>query len=289
MFLYTTYIGDILGHTPNYKKLGQWVVVTGATDGIGKAYAIEFARRGMDIVLMSRTMSKLETLADHIRETYKVAVKCIQMNFVDDSSKYHDIHKVLSNMDIAVLVNNVGMNYEHPEYFVEINNDNFEEQILHCNCLSVTMMMKIILPGMISKKKGVILNMSSFAASIPGPLLAQYSATKTYVSKLSEALQAEVDKTGVIIQNIEPAFVCSNMSKMTRPRLFVPSAEQFVKAQLKTVSLQKNTYGYPSHKIQGAVSSLGISLVPSVFIYYYFKRMLGVRARSMKRKVAKTD
>ena len=70
------------------------------------------------------------------------------------------------------------------------------------------------------------------------------------MAQLSSGLATEVRSKGVIIQSTTPAFVCSNMSKYKSPRLFVPSAEQFVRAQLRTVGLKTETFGCPSHEIQ---------------------------------------
>ncbi|XP_037093381.1 very-long-chain 3-oxoacyl-CoA reductase-B-like [Pollicipes pollicipes] len=289
-FVYTSFLGDMLGHTPDYKKLGDWAVITGATDGIGKAYAFEFARRGLNVLLISRTMAKLEQTAKEIEAKHGVQTRAVSMDFTRDLSAYEPIRTALGSLDVAVLVNNVGMNYEHPEFFVEIPDDRFTQDILNCNALSMTAMTRLVLPHMLAKKKGVIINLSSFSAVMPTALLTQYSATKAYVSQLSSGLQTEVREHGVIVQSTTPAFICSKMSKFTTPRLFVPSADQFVRAQLKTVGLETETFGCMSHKIQGMAAGLANRHLPeSVMSKYYFDRMLGVRARAIKRKARKQE
>jgi len=284
-FVYTSFLGDVLGHTPNYKKLGDWAVITGATDGIGKAYAMEFARRGLNVVLISRTMSKLEQTAKEIESKHGVQTRVLAMDFTRDLAAYQGIRAGLEGLDVAVLVNNVGMNYDHPEFFTEIPDDKFSQDIINCNSLSVTLMTRIVLPHMVAKRKGVIINLSSFSALMPTALLVQYSATKAYVSQLSSGLATEVRAKGVIVQSTTPAFVCSNMSKYKSPRLFVPSAQQFVRSQLRTVGLETETFGSISHSIQGFVAGLGNHYLPeSLMSNYYFDRMVGVRSRALKRK-----
>ena len=280
----------MLGHTPNYKKLGKWAVITGATDGIGKAYAMRFAKLGLDVLLISRTQAKLDLVAKEIEEKYGVKTKTIAMDFTKGLSAYGPIKQGLEGLDIAVLINNVGMNYDHPEFFTEIPEDKFTEDILNCNALSTTIMTRFVLPQMLDKKKGVIINISSFSAVMPTALLTQYSATKAYVAQLSSGLATEVRSRGVIIQSTTPAFICSKMSKFTSPRLFVPSAEQFVRAQLRTVGLETQTFGCPSHQIQGMAAGFGNRNLPeSVMVKYYFDRMLGVRSRALKRKARKQE
>lgn len=82
-------------------------------------------------------------------------------------------------MEIGVLVNNVGISYTNPEYFLSIQeSEQFMNDIVRCNILSVTNMCRIVMPGMIERNKGVIINISSMAATIPNPMLTIYSATK---------------------------------------------------------------------------------------------------------------
>ena len=101
----------------NLKKYGSWAVVTGCTDGIGKAYAEHLAKRGLNIVLISRTLEKLQEQAKFITDKYKVETKVIAVDFTEQTSIYTTIRNELGDLDIGVLVNNVGMSYKYPEFF----------------------------------------------------------------------------------------------------------------------------------------------------------------------------
>lgn len=101
------------------QQFGAWGVVTGATDGIGKALAVELARKGMNVVLMSRTQKRLEEVRDEIVAKYpkvQVEVLAVDFNNIDDPSERAAISKLLTRLgDIGVLFNNVGVSYDFPQ------------------------------------------------------------------------------------------------------------------------------------------------------------------------------
>uniref|UniRef100_A0A2I3TQP2 17beta-estradiol 17-dehydrogenase n=1 Tax=Pan troglodytes TaxID=9598 RepID=A0A2I3TQP2_PANTR len=90
------------------QSMGQWAVITGAGDGIGKAYSFELAKRGLNVVLISRTLEKLEAIATEIERTTGRSVKIIQADFTKDDI-YEHIKEKLAGLEIGILVNNVGM------------------------------------------------------------------------------------------------------------------------------------------------------------------------------------
>ncbi|XP_077864262.1 very-long-chain 3-oxoacyl-CoA reductase-B-like [Saccoglossus kowalevskii] len=169
-----------LGLSTDLRGLGNWAVVTGATDGIGKAYAEQLAEKGLNIVLLSRTLAKLENVAQEIESRYNVTTKVLQVDFTGGPEIYKHIAELLNNLDIGVLVNNVGTNHSNPEYFTNSPNK-FIPDILNVNILACTMMTKIVLPQMVKRRKGVIINISSAAGLNPLPLLLIYSSTKAFM------------------------------------------------------------------------------------------------------------
>lgn len=170
----------------NLKKYGSWAVVTGCTDGIGKSYAEALAKRGLNIVLISRTLSKLEVQAKELEEKFSIHTKVIAADFTEQSSIYESIKKELSELPIAVLINNVGMGFKCPDYSEAILADEkFTNDMINCNITSVTKMTGIVLPGMAQRKGGVIVNISSASGRIPTPFLSLYSASKAYMDFFS--------------------------------------------------------------------------------------------------------
>jgi len=240
----------VLTSTFNFKKIGDWAVVTGATDGIGLAYVKALAKQGQNIVLVSRTMEKLEKVAREVENKYNVETKCVEADF-SRRDIYENIGKQLEGLNVSVLVNNVGMSYEHPMLFNNLPSHNFMDKMLDVNVTSAVNMCRVVIPHFIGKKKGVVLNISSASACRPTPLLALYSAAKNFVDTFSKCLSWEYSQAGIIVQSVTPFFVVSKLSKMKRPSLFVPTPENFVASQLKTVGKATATYGYLPHAVQG--------------------------------------
>uniref|UniRef100_A0A8C3WSC4 17beta-estradiol 17-dehydrogenase n=1 Tax=Catagonus wagneri TaxID=51154 RepID=A0A8C3WSC4_9CETA len=182
------------------KSMGQWAVITGAGDGIGKAYSFELARQGLNVVLISRTLEKLQTIAAEIEWTIGSRVKIIQADFTKDDI-YEYIKEKLKGLEIGILVNNVGMLPNLlPSHFLNTS-DNIQG-VIHCNITSVVKMTQLILKHMESRQKGLILNISTGVARFPWPLYTMYSSSKAFVCTFSKALQAEYKSKGIIIQAI---------------------------------------------------------------------------------------
>ena len=132
------------------------------------------------------------------------------------------------DLDIGILVNNVGMSYEHPQEFLELTST-YVDNLINLNIVSLNAMTRIVLPQMVERKKGAVINISSFSAAIPTPLLSVYSASKSYVDLLSQGMAKEYSSKGITVQCVLPNMVVSNLSKIRRPSLMVPTPNAFVR------------------------------------------------------------
>lgn len=167
--------------SPWLRAQGTWAVVTGATSGIGKAYAHELARRGLDVVLISRNLSKLELEAKEIERLHGRRTRVIQADFTGGLQIYGDIEAQLQGLEVGVLVNNVAMTYGRGVLRKLLDCENpakITADMVNCNVLSVVQMTRIVLPQMVSRRRGVIINLSSVASLRSIPLLATYAASK---------------------------------------------------------------------------------------------------------------
>ncbi|XP_015257025.1 PREDICTED: very-long-chain 3-oxoacyl-CoA reductase-like [Cyprinodon variegatus] len=240
------------------RTYGQWAVVTGATSGIGKAYASELARRGLDVVLVGRSDVKLQMVAKEIRNEYGRKTHTIQVDFTEGGGIYSSIAKELQGLQIGILVNNVGMTCtDHFAYFLETPDAEQKiTQIINCNMLSVPQMTRLVLPGMVDRGKGLIINISSEAGVRPHPLLALYSATKIFVTYFSQCLHAEYKSMGITVQCVAPLMVSTNMTQNMQVNCLVKSAAGFAYKAVNTIGHSSYTSGCLSHALQSAALSL---------------------------------
>lgn len=270
-----------LAHAPGVgPELGEWAVVTGSTDGIGKSYAEELAKCGMKVVLISRSQDKLNQVSSEIREKFKVETKTIAVDFASEDI-YDKIKTSLAGLKIGVLVNNVGVAYEYPEYFLEIPDlDSTIKKMLNINILSVCKMTRLVLPGMVERSKGVILNISSASGMFPVPLLTIYSATKAFVDFFSQCIHEEYKSKGIFVQSVLPFYVATKLAKIRKTSLYVPSSEAYVKSAMKTVGLKPRTNGYPIHSLMGTLISM---LPPWLYLKLGMSMVKSTRARYLKK------
>lgn len=170
------------------KEYGSWAIVTGSTDGIGKAIAFELASKGLNLVLVGRNPSKLETISNEIREKFgeQVGIKEIVIDLGKSSGKEtaNAIEAGIQGLDVGILVNNAGVGYPYPRYFHEVDLE-LMETIIKVNMEAATWVLKAVIPIMLKKNKGAIVNIGSGSTMfIPSyPLNTIYAASKAYVYK----------------------------------------------------------------------------------------------------------
>ncbi|XP_062534343.1 very-long-chain 3-oxoacyl-CoA reductase [Armigeres subalbatus] len=290
-WIYENLLGPkLFGSGVKLREMGSWALVTGATDGIGKAYAKALAKKGLNVVLVSRTLSKLEDVAKEIESESKVQTKVITADFTAGPEIYESIAKQTSGLEIGVLVNNVGMSYSNPERFLEIpDQEKVVANLVTCNIFSVTRMCGLYLPGMVERRKGVVINISSLSAVIPTPMLTIYAASKAFVDKFSDDLGTEYAKHGILVQSVLPGPVATNMSKIRRSTWMACSPKTFVSNALNTLGTASHTTGYYPHSLlQLGIDMLGL-ISPTVSRKITLKTMENIRARAVKRAANKGE
>ncbi|XP_050529329.1 very-long-chain 3-oxoacyl-CoA reductase-like [Daktulosphaira vitifoliae] len=257
-------ISYIISSLVNFKKSGNWAVITGATDGIGKSYAEQLAEKGMDVILISRNKSKLETQANEIKSKYNVNTKIIEMDFTESNIEIYKtcLEKELKDMSIGVLVNNVGMSYS-PNYFLKhYKNNPLYQNLIQCNIMSVIHLCGIVLPGMKKRNHGIIINISALSADLPSPLLSVYGASKAFIKKFSEELATEYGPDGITVQCFMPGFVTTKLSDLTEASWFVPSPDDYVRSALKMIGAATVTTGYFAHTVWQSLIHIGNAVIP---------------------------
>eukprot|EP00090_Calanus_glacialis_P042096 TRINITY_DN74763_c0_g1_i1.p1 TRINITY_DN74763_c0_g1~~TRINITY_DN74763_c0_g1_i1.p1 ORF type:complete len:307 (-),score=112.39 TRINITY_DN74763_c0_g1_i1:193-1113(-) len=275
-----TYLSKYVRTPLDVKKLGDWALVTGATDGIGKGFCMELARRGLNIVLISRTPSKLQDVAAEIEEKYKVKTKIVDIDFTKDQNIQERIESETKDLTIGVLVNNVGMSYDYPEYFLQIEDGAAKcKAMVDCNINSMLNVTRAVLPAMVARGKGAVINMSSFSA-FSGPLLSVYAASKAFVIQWSADMELEYSDKGITIMCACPYYVVSNMSKIRKANWSTPTPVVYSKSLLGQLGCVSFTTGFWAHDLMHfAISVIG-PLAPIVTL----KMLKSVRVRALKKK-----
>ncbi|XP_073941299.1 inactive hydroxysteroid dehydrogenase-like protein 1 [Choristoneura fumiferana] len=244
---------------PLSQRFGPWAVVTGSTDGIGKHYALELARRGLNIVLISRNPDKLRNVATDIEQTHRVKTKIIVADFSNGAEIYQNIEKELKDLDIGILVNNVGLNYDAPVELCDAPLSRSLDIIL-VNAGAVTALSRLLLPGMVARGRGALVNVSSGSELQPFPLMSVYAATKAYVRSFTHAIREEYAPKGIFVQHVAPFFVATNMNSFSERVMaggpLIATAESYAKYAVAMIGRVHDTNGYWVHGIQAFFTNL---------------------------------
>ena len=166
-------------------------LITGASSGIGRDMAFEFADRGYDLILVARSFDRLKEVKNEIIKKYDkcnvLIMKCDVSNVESVKNLYNNIQKEFGNID--VLVNNAGFGDCGKFYETDLEKD---ISMINTNILGLHVLTKLFLQDMVKVNKGYILNIASIAGFMPGPLMATYYSTKAYVVRLTRAIAKEL-------------------------------------------------------------------------------------------------
>jgi short-subunit dehydrogenase len=180
----------------------ETALITGSTSGIGLHLANEFAAHRHGLVLVAPVESELEAQAEEFRRAFAIPVRVIAKDLRKPEAAQDIFDTVASqSLNINILVNNAGFAYRGNFWKIPIEHD---LDVLRLNIEAVVRLTKLLLPPMIEHRRGRVLNVASVAAFEPGPHLAIYHATKSFVLLLSEALAEELKRTGVTVTALCP-------------------------------------------------------------------------------------
>jgi short-subunit dehydrogenase len=183
----------------------QTAFVTGASSGIGWELARLFAKDGYDLVLVARNQARLEALAQELRAAHGVQVTVLPADLSEPEAAAGVVARLEQlGIMVDVLVNDAGTQVYAP--FAEAGAQKLVDMI-QINVTALMQLTHLLLPGMIQRGRGRILNLGSTGSFTPGPLNAVYCATKAFVLSLSEAIAAELDGTGVTVTALCPGAV----------------------------------------------------------------------------------
>jgi short-subunit dehydrogenase len=194
-------------------------LVTGASSGLGLAFAERLSADGYDLILVARRQDRLEELAMRLSENGSL-VETAVADLADPEEIYELALRLAGDEDIEMLVNNAGFSAYGP--FIEIDPDVAEQQIA-VHITATVRLTRAVLPGMVKRRKGAVINVAStFAFSsginMPARPRATYAASKAYINALTEQLAFELEGTGVKVQSLCPGVIRTEFHDSTGGR-----------------------------------------------------------------------
>lgn len=181
---------------------GKVALITGASSGIGKAFAYELAARGAHLVLVARSTARLQEIADDIHARHGRTVDVIPADLIQTDATDNLVRRLAdANLRIDVLINNAGFG-TYGQFETLSTAKQCDE--IQLNCVALTALTHRLLPDMLQRADAAVINVASTAAFQPVPYMATYAATKAYVLAFSEALWSECQGRGVRVLALCP-------------------------------------------------------------------------------------
>ncbi|MFB3924028.1 MAG: SDR family NAD(P)-dependent oxidoreductase [Terriglobia bacterium] len=212
-----------------------YALVTGASSGIGECFARALARRGQNLVLAARTKPKLDSLAAELRKQHSIAVEVVEIDLSAPGAADR-LARILveRKLHVDVLINNAGFGAHERFWKLPLER---QSQMIRLNVIALVELTHLLLPAMLERRRGAIINVSSTAGFQPVPNTAVYAATKAFVTSFSEALAWELRPQGIIVVTLCPGGTRTNFfqaGQYQRPSLpgGMQNSEEVVRAAL---------------------------------------------------------
>merc|ERR1719382_1489852 len=210
----------------------------------------------MNVLLISRSERKLIGIEKELQQEHpNIKVSHLAVDYGNFDAEARDTVKAkIAGLDVGVLVNNVGMSYPFTKYFHELKDDEIAG-LVEINVNSTVWMTRLVLgtedsEGMIKRHRGAIVNTSSGAGRTTSPLLAEYSAAKSFIEMFSKGLKAELAGFGITVQVQAPLFVATKLAKIRKTSLTVPSPSAYARAAVSHIGFEDSVSPYWSHALQ---------------------------------------
>ena len=246
----------------------SWIIITGATNGIGRAFAEEFASRDFNICIIAKNLAHLTQTKDELNVKYpNCSIKIIQIDYSKSNSElsiYDKIYQDIKDLDVSILINNVGM-YQNM-FFHEEKIPKLIEMIT-VNCSSQALMTSMIVKKFLERRKKVtsykcaIINISGAEGVYPLPYLSLYSATKAFNDFLSRSLAHEYSND-IDVLSVTPFHPSSSTYFTVLGKLIKITPEDCAKAALRNLGYEQRTFGHWKHQIVGWV----VELMPKMWL-----------------------
>lgn len=202
--------------------MNKWVLITGASQGIGYEFVKLFAADGYHLVLVARDQPRLAQIADELRARHRIKVKVLAKDLASATAALEIVRELdQDQIPVSILLNNAGFGTQGS--FAEIDLQRHVD-LIQVNITSLVQLTRLLLKPMLVRREGRILNVASTAAFQPGPYMAMYYASKAFVYSFSCALAEEVAGSGVTVTTLCPGMTRSKFharAGLKRPNNFL--------------------------------------------------------------------
>lgn len=260
---------------------GAVIVITGASSGIGEALAKQLAGRATALALVARRQQRLSALAESLRSSnpyLQVSTHACDLTDIDGIPNMLDAVET-AHGPIDVLINNAGMG---DIGLFEASEAEKNTRMITLNITALTLLTRLVLPGMVARRRGVILNVSSGLGLMAQPGFAAYTGTKHFVNGFSESLQGELAGTGVLVSQLCPGPVATEFEQTAGNPLewSVPPAVELTAddcARAAITGMCRGRVRITPHPIMGPLIQL-MAVLP-IWLLRPMLRMMGQQLR----------
>lgn len=239
---------------------GATVLITGASSGIGEAFAYNLAKKGANLILVARSQDKLGLVSDELRKKYRISVHVFPVDLISPDAPQQLFERIKAGgLTVDVLVNNAG--FGKWAHFLGESLDTYD-QMLSLNIDALVRLTYLYVPEMLARGKGGVINVASTAAFQPAPYIAVYSASKAFVLSFTEALAGEYRERGIRFLALCPGVTDTNFNVIANTNTTGMSSatpEDVAEAGLNAFVKGKN---YHVHGLMNYLTSLLPRILP---------------------------
>ncbi|MGD8782358.1 MAG: SDR family oxidoreductase [Ignavibacteria bacterium] len=245
----------------DYKsKYGQYALITGASSGIGEAFAYKLASLNLNLVLIARREERLKKIKEEIELKYSVNVVSLSLDLTKENF-IEEVKEKTENLEIGILINNAG--FGSTGDYTDIDADH-EEKMIKLNCLAPYILTHHFVKQMKERRKGAIIFLGSVVSLISVPYMSTYSATKAFNTILADGLWYELKKYNIDVLSLNPGGTETEFQRLSKVSggPFVRKPEDVVKTALKAL-------GKKAAVVDGLMNKLNIflsRLLPRKFV-----------------------
>lgn len=237
------------------EKYGEWALVTGASSGIGEAFAKKIAQIGINLVIIARRFDRLKILAELLEKEHQVKVLPLQLDLTDDNF-ISELDSKIADIDIGILVNNAGEGLNGP--FTGYNPEDIQHMI-KLNCIAPLLLTNYYVQKMTQRKKGAIIFISSILGINSTPFASVYSASKAFSHSLGGSLWFELKKNNIDVLTVTPGSTKTEFPRLNKTGKFQSVPEDIVNSALDALGKKI----YTTHGIMNKITIWIGKLLPN--------------------------